>query len=212
MKPTLFGLSESVYTRIARLVFEEKGVEYEFEEVDIFGDDGVPADYLKLHPFGRIPSLTHGGFALYETSAIIRYVDEAFDGPVLQPDTPELRARMNLIISLLDSYAYRSMIWDVFVERVVVPEEHGTPNEVVISGALHIAQTCLDELELRLWDKQFFLGPELTLADLHAAPMLLYFAQTPEGERMLESKSNLVQWMGHMRLRHSIERTKSIYG
>jgi len=41
--PVLFGLSRSVYTRIARLALEEKGVRYTLEEVEIFGPTGAPA-------------------------------------------------------------------------------------------------------------------------------------------------------------------------
>ena len=45
----LLGLRISVYTRIARLALEEKGIPYDFEEVDIFADDGVPDRYLALN-------------------------------------------------------------------------------------------------------------------------------------------------------------------
>ena len=47
----------------------------------------VPAAYLALHPFGRVPTLVHDGFALYETGAISRYIDRAFPGPALQPSS-----------------------------------------------------------------------------------------------------------------------------
>ena len=61
----LLGLSISVYTRIARLALEEKGVAYQFEEVDVFAESGVPADYLALNPFGMIPTLLHGDLDYY---------------------------------------------------------------------------------------------------------------------------------------------------
>src|SRR5262249_7248917 len=122
----LYGLARSVYTRIARLVLEEKGVAYDLREVEIFGPSGVPAEHLARHPFGRIPVLAHGDLQLYETAAICRYVDEAFPGPSLQPSTPTGRARMAQIIGLLDSYAYRPMVWGVFVQRVSIPLRGGT--------------------------------------------------------------------------------------
>ena len=81
----LYGLARSVYTRIARLALEEKGVSYTLHEVEIFGPGGVPAEHCKRHPFGRIPALAHGDSQLYETAANTRYVDEAFQGPALQP-------------------------------------------------------------------------------------------------------------------------------
>ncbi len=57
--------------------------------------DGVPATYLEKQPFGKIPLFEHNGFCLYETGAITCYVDEAFEGPALQPQEPVNRARMN---------------------------------------------------------------------------------------------------------------------
>ena len=118
--PVLYGLSRSVYTRIARLALEEKGVRYTLEEVEIFGPAGVPAAHLARQPFGRIPAFAHDGFALYETVAITRYVDEAFDGTRLQPQGAQQRARMSQAIGIVDSYCYRPMIWGVFFTRIVL--------------------------------------------------------------------------------------------
>ena len=81
MKPILHGPGYSTYVRTARLAFEEKGVDYDLDHFDFM--DGFPDEHLARHPFGRVPTLTHGDFALYETVAICRYVDEGFDGPPL---------------------------------------------------------------------------------------------------------------------------------
>ncbi len=81
----ILGLGDSVYTRIALLALEEKGIAYALREVDIFVDSGPPEDYLACHPFGMIPCLMHDDFCLYETTAITRYIDEAFQVPSLQP-------------------------------------------------------------------------------------------------------------------------------
>src|SRR5919197_352109 len=99
--PVLYGLSRSVYTRIARLALEEKGVRYTLEEVEIFDAAGPPAEHLARHPFGRIPALAHDGFMLYETAAITRYVDETFAGTSLQPQAPQARARMNQVVGIV---------------------------------------------------------------------------------------------------------------
>jgi len=49
-------------------------------EVDVFAETGVPKEHLTRHPFGRIPAFEHNGFHLYETGAIVRYIDDAFPG------------------------------------------------------------------------------------------------------------------------------------
>src|SRR6478735_9346904 len=69
MPLVLHGYHYSVYVRIVRLALAEKGVAYDRVEVNPFVPD-VPSAYLALHPFGRVPTLVHDGFALYETGAI----------------------------------------------------------------------------------------------------------------------------------------------
>lgn len=209
--PVLYGLSRSVYTRIARLAMEEKRVGYTLEETEIFGPGGVPPEHLKLHPFGRIPALEHDGFMLYETGAITRYIDEAFSGPPLQPATARARARMTQIISVLDSYAYRPMIWGVFVQRISIPQSGGSADEAVVTQALASSRICLGTLENLLGTERFFAGSEVSLADLHAAPMLLYFALTAEGRGMLAEHARLDRWLSEFRKRRSVEQTRSIH-
>ena len=113
MSLVLHGYRYSVYLRIARLALAEKDVAYDRVEVNPFAPD-VPADYLALHPFGRVPALVHDGFALYETAAITRYIDRAFAGPALQPGTAQELARMDQIIAVVDAYGYWPMVRQVF--------------------------------------------------------------------------------------------------
>ena len=204
---SLLGLRISVYTRIARLALEEKKIDYRLEEVDIFADEGPPADYLELHPFGRIPCLRYGDLHLYETGAICRYVDEAFIGPSLQPRDPLSRAQMNQVISILDSYAYRPMVWDVYVQRIVIPGSGGQADEALISTALPEIEIVLGELERALGNGDFLAADAISLADLYAYPMLRYFIETEEGASMLHAHRRLGQWMAGMQLRPSARAT-----
>lgn len=107
----LHGYRYSVYNRIARLALLSKKVEHEMIEVNPFAD--LSEAYLKLHPFGRVPALTHGPFELFETSAITRYVDRAFSGPSLQPERAIALARMDQVIAVVDAYAYWPMVRQV---------------------------------------------------------------------------------------------------
>ena len=203
----LLGLRISVYTRIARLALEEKKVDYQLQEVDIFADTGPPEEYLELNPFGTIPCLLYGDFKLYETGAICRYVDEMFLGMPLQPKEPAPRARMNQIISVFDSYTYRPMVWDVYVQRIVIPGSGGRADEELIATALPTIQTALQQIDLWRGDSEFLVGDAITLADLYAYPMLRYFIETGEGEAMLASFPRLQEWLSQMQLRPSARAT-----
>ena len=208
-EPVVFGAASSVYVRAVRLALAEKQVPYRLVEVDVFAEGGPPADYRCRHPFGRIPAFEHDGFRLYEAGAISRYVDEVFPGPPLQPDAPRSRARVNQIQSLLDSYAYRTPVWDVFVERVRLPAQGRQPDEARIAAALPRAETCLQALVDLRGEGPWLAGPRLTLADLHATPMFAYFALAPEGARLLARQAGLERWWAAMSGRPSMSATRS---
>jgi glutathione S-transferase len=207
----LHGLARSVYTRIARLALEEKGVAYTLHEVEIFGPEGVPAAHRERHPFGRIPALELGAFKLYETGAIARYVDEAFEGPPLQPHEPAARARMNQIVSVLDAYAYRPMVWGVTVPRMRPRPDGERPDETKIAAALAEAARALNALDALVTCDPHLLGARLTLADLHAYPVLLCFAYAPEGAALLARHAALQRWLEAMHERPSVQRTRSLF-
>ncbi|RWK61733.1 glutathione S-transferase family protein [Mesorhizobium sp.] len=203
-KPIVYGADYSVYVRIVRLVLEEKGIDYELVPVDIFAADGIPGWYFDHQPFGRIPAFEHDGFRLYETGAITRYVDEAFDGPMLQPAEARSRARMNQIIGMLDAYAYRALVWDVAVERL----EKTAPDEALIANGLRQAATVLRALTSLKAAGPWLLGEQLTLADLHAAPIIGYFVKVAEGQNLLAEFANVQAWWARIAERPSFARTE----
>lgn len=205
-KPILYGADYSVYVRIARMTLAEKGVGYELVPLDIFAAEGVPAWYLELHPFGRIPALEHDGFRLFETGAIARYVDEAFDGPALQPADARGRARMGQIIGMLDAYGYRAMVWDVAVERL----EKTPPDEALIAGGLGQAETVLKVLTSLKAKGPWLLGDQLTLADLHAAPIIAYFVKVAEGRDLLARFGEIRDWYQRAAARQSFAKTEKV--
>lgn len=110
-QPIVFGAAYSVYVRTVPLALAEKDTPYHLVEIDVFSERGPPPDYFVRHPFGRIPAFEHDDFQLYETDAIVRYIDETFDGPSLIPDTSRGRARMTQAMRILDCYACPNMVW-----------------------------------------------------------------------------------------------------
>lgn len=207
-KPRLFGADYSVYVRIARLALAEKDVGYELVPVDIFDPAGIPEWYPERHPFKRIPAFEHGDLRLFETSAICRYVDEAFDGPPLQPGDAVGRATMNQIIGLLDAYAYRAMVWGVYVERAGKASRGAASDEDVIAASMAVAETCLASLTRLMGSAPWLAGERLTLADLHAAPIFAYFTQAQEGAALLDAHPPVAAWWDRIQARSSFEDTR----
>src|SRR5438309_4700520 len=143
----VLGFPRSTYVHIVRLVLTHKGVPYTFRDLE---PEMGSATHLALHPFDRVPILQHGDFTLYETSAIATYVDEAFEGPALQPKEVRGRARMNQWISSVNSYYYPYMIYHVTHERLVFPQLGIASDEKVVDNALTKVQRELEVLEQEL--------------------------------------------------------------
>jgi glutathione S-transferase len=209
-QPIVYGASYSTYVRTVRLTLVEKGVPYQWVEIDVFAPDGPPSDYLKINPFGRIPAFDHDGFRMYEAVPIARYIDEAFAGLALQPKDVHERARMNQILSVLDSYAYRTLVWDIYVERTSGASTGKAPDEERIARALPRAQLCLEALSGLMGDGLWLAGSALTLADLHAAPMFAYFLSTQEGQDLIGSVPRLTRWWHHVAQRASMRATEAV--
>jgi glutathione S-transferase len=206
MTMELHGYQYSVYSWIARLALAEKGVEYDWIEVNPFAPD-MPQSYLALHPFKRVPALVHDGFEIYETGAITRYVDEAFPGPALQPADHRLRARCNQFLSIVDSYAYWPLVRQVFSHRVFRARLGGPSDAAEIEKGLAAASGVLAALERLVADAEYLCGAEISLADIHLAPMIGYFAMAEEGAALLKRHRKLANWWATMSARQTYRAT-----
>src|SRR5687767_12476694 len=120
-QPVVFGPSYSTYTRSVRLVLQEKGVPHQLVEVDVLAGAHKQPPYESKQPFGKVPAFEHDGSTFYEVSAIIRYADEVFPGPALMPTTAAARAKVNQVMSIVDSYGYTPCVTNLFIPRVLVP-------------------------------------------------------------------------------------------
>ena len=68
-----YGIPGSPFLRSVQMCLEEKGARYRVHALAP-GESKSP-DHLARQPFGRIPAFEHGDFRLYETQAILRYLD-----------------------------------------------------------------------------------------------------------------------------------------
>ena len=179
---TLFGFPRSVYVQMAGIVLTHKEVPYTFHDLET--EMNTPT-HLALHPFERVPILRHGDFTVYETAAIVAYVDDAFDGAKLTPGDPQKRARMNQWISAVNAYYYPYLIYHVSHERNVFPQLGIPSDEKVVAHALPQVEVCLQVLQRELSDSgEFLLGPQLSLADFFMLPIIHGFGFAPEAQQM----------------------------
>ena len=104
------------------LTLAEKGVPFESHYTDLLKFDQHQPDYLAINPDGTIPTLVHGARVLTESTPMMEYIDDEFEGPPLKPRDPKERWRMRWWMRFLDAYygPSLSMIgWSVFVGPAV---------------------------------------------------------------------------------------------
>jgi glutathione S-transferase len=201
----LHGVPASPYTHAAALGLEEKGAHYRIAAMAPH-EEKLPA-YLKRHPFGRVPLLVHGDFELYETQAILRYVDRIVSGPALTPRDAKAEARMNQICGITDWYVMPHISIGISFDRLVAPMLGLPVDEAKITASIPRAATCIDEVARLLGDRPFVTGESLSLADLLLAPHLVFFARTPESVAILGPHRALRTWIERMATRPSFQAT-----
>jgi glutathione S-transferase len=196
----------SPFARSVLATLEEKGGRYRIAPI-VPGTMQSP-EHLARHPFGRMPVLEHGDFKLYETQAILRYLDRLLPQPALTPADPKSAARMDQVMNINDWYLFQGVASVIIFQRVIGPRLMGlTPDEAVIAAAMPKARTVFTELARLLGEQKFFAGETLSLADLMIAPQIGFFTGTPEWDELVAPHANLVAWLSRMEARPSMQAT-----
>src|SRR5215831_19296842 len=194
--PNVYGFPRSTFVNIVRLVLTYKEVPYTFHDLE---SEMGKQSHLALHPFNRVPILRHGDFTLYETSAIVAYIDETFPRLPLQPRDIPGRVRVDQWISMVNSYYYPYMIYHVTHERLVFPELGIASDERVVAHALPKVQLGLGVMERQLsHGEDYLLGGEPTLADFYVLPAAFAFSLTEEGKIMYPKFPAFCRWRERM--------------
>ena len=186
----IHGFAQSTYVRTARMACVEKGV----------GHDLVPLDFRSdahraLHPFLRMPVMRDGEVLLFESLAIVTYLDETRDGPALQPADPLGRARMLAWVTACMDYVHGTLLRPFLGADALSEEQMATAR-----GNLEIVDKALAE-------GPFLLGDALTLADLYLAPMVAFSEGQAQFGALTDGLDGLLRWREAVWTRDSFRQT-----
>jgi glutathione S-transferase len=202
----VYSIPGSPFGRAVLATLEEKGASYRFSPVAP-GTMRSP-EHLARHPFGRVPVLEHDGFMLYETQAILRYLDRMLPSPALTPADAGRAAHMDQAMNVNDWYLFQGVGNVIGFHRVVGPLVMGlTPDEAAIAAAMPKACAVFAELARLLGDQPWFAGDTVSLADFLLAPQIGFFTLTPEWSVLSPPHPNLVAWLARMEARPSLQAT-----
>ena len=209
-KMTLWGFDGSTYVRTVKMLLAEKKFT-DFEQVPLNVLSGEPklAEHLARHPFGKVPVLDHDGARILETSAIVRYLNDVLPGKSLIPATPKDRARMDMIVGLVDSYGYGALVGGIAAYHLF-PDFVGGKNEAMRQSGIANARKVI-ELAMKAKGSSDFIAGELSLADLFLAPIVFYVSLTPDMAGLLEVPG-LADWWTRIQGMPSFQETQPQLG
>jgi glutathione S-transferase len=215
----LYGMSVSSCTQKALTVFAEKGHAAELIEVNVLkGEEKLPA-HLQLHPFGEIPVLKDDEFVLYESRAIIRYLDQRLSGPSLTPSDLKLRALMEQWISIEYSYFSGPVydlirsgpVYETIWQSPAAANFPPRPDEATLARSRAEVARVLDVLDKTLQKQDFLVGPMFSLAEVTWMPYLQYLLAAGGGE-MIQSRPHVAAWWQRISTRPSWVKVGRVVG
>ena len=138
-----------------RIVLAEKELPVETMELE---SENLPADFMKINPYGKLPTVIDRDIVFFESAVVNEYLDERYPHPPLKPGSPAERAQMRLAVMQL--------------ERELFPLYEDCQNARKKKDAIEKINAYLESLDAYLGRQEYFIGEQYTLADVTLAPIL----------------------------------------
>jgi glutathione S-transferase len=183
------------------MTLAEKGQEAEFVLVDIRKGEQKTPEHLVRHPFGVIPTLEDNEFSMYESQAIMRYLDEKLPGTSLQPRDLKERAQMNQFMSI--EYSYLGAPAGQIALQIIVGKMSGkAPDAAIVEAAKVEAAKALDVADKTLAGREYLAGSSFSLADISWMPPVQHIVQSGL-EDLISDRPNVATWWQRVSARPS---------
>ncbi|MBA5778407.1 glutathione S-transferase family protein [Stappia sp. F7233] len=158
-KPVLVSHTLCPYVQRAAIAFAEKGVPFQRVYVDL---SDKPDWFKQISPLGKVPVLKVGEESLFESAAIVEYLEDAYPNP-LHPENAVTRARHR---------AYMEMGSNILNG---IAGLYNAPDEAAFRAKAGELRQRFERIEEELKDGPYFAGGKFTLVDAVFGPIFRYF-------------------------------------
>lgn len=189
----------------ALYVLEEIGVEYEYEFVDLFKGENRQESFLLLNPFGKVPTLQHDNESIFESGAICRFIANN-EKSTLYPNSSLPRAKVD---QWMDFFSCHLGKWlsTLYFENVIKSKVGmGDADDEKCAEAIKFAVTQLAIIDAHLATNSYFIGDELSIADLFA---FAYIEQAAIYNLSLTQYPHVTSWLEKIENKESIKRVRA---
>lgn len=218
MSLVLLGGSVSPFVRKVRVALTEKGLDFEHEQVNPFTP---PPGWRDISPLGRIPAFKDGDRVINDSSVICAYLEKKYPTPSLYPSDPYDYARAVWIEEYMDGGVVPAFGPKVFLALVLQPLLSG--GKAPSDEAEAIAKKTFEEdgaahfafLEKELGDNDFFVGNQLSIADITVATALVntrHAGYAPSRKKFPKLRAFLDRMWSRPSLKKCIDEETPVFG
>jgi glutathione S-transferase len=190
---TIYWGSGSPFAWRALLTAELKGVDYESALISFGDGDLRKPEYLEMNPRGKVPVLRVGSEYIYESLAVMTYLDNMAPNPPLFGESPLETARIWQAIAEHENYVAPE------TSRIIGPAFFGTTDaqaDSIREGRDKLREE-LVRLEASANDTEFLLGDRITAADVVYYPSIKVLLRAAEKPAMEKFDLGLVPLVDH---------------
>lgn len=190
----LYYAPPSIYGRKVLAVLEEKGLDYQIERLSFSNQDHKKPEYLKINPNGEIPALADEDTVVYESTAIIEYLNDEYPEPPLMPEDSAARAKVRMIEDYCDLHAYPALV-KCFIKKVLMGEELTDADKNAVTEAFK-------RLDAYLGNQQFIAG-KFSLADCAVMAAVATLENFPALQASVSTSRNFQEYAQRLKKRAS---------
>jgi len=182
----------STCTRKVLCTLAEKGVAPDMVVVDFTKGEHKLADHMSLQPFGKLPAIVDDGFVLYESRAIVRYLDEKLPGAKLHGADLKTRALVDQWSSVEQSH-FTPAAMKIISAALLAPMFGKPIDEAKVAEGKAELKPALEILDRALAKTKFVAGDSFTLADIGFMPYIEYVYAAKHGD-VIDAHPNVAAW------------------
>jgi glutathione S-transferase len=192
-KPVLHGFFGSPFTRTVGMLLIEKDVDFDHNKINVLAGGPREPDHLARNAFGKVPVLEHEGMMIYETAAILDYVDTFFRGPSFTPTNVKDKARMDMAVGIGGSFGAPTLVFGVAAYHLF-PDFVGGQDEEKRQNGIVGGRLVLTEMMKLKGNSEYIAGDAPSLGDLYLIPQVTYLAATPDADAVWSDIPGFQEW------------------
>lgn len=162
----MITIHHSPMSRSTRVIWycEEIGLDYQLQTIEMFSDAMTDPGYLKINPLGKVPAIEDDGFVLWETSAILQYLDARYGRNQLIPPRDTHAGALAIQWLEFGENPLTVIMGEIAAHSGPMPQERRIP--ALVERGRDVAGGLVTVVEQALGNKQWMLGNDFSAADI----------------------------------------------